>query len=112
MNREVTDAEIASARLVGGQFFTKGAGFWYVRLLEDGRVLYLAPAFDWPSQLVRFDRIRLGIARNGEVKAYYAYWDYPIRDDASADLAWRAVLGWDGNDEPLDGWVDQQRMRG
>ena len=106
MNREVSDAELVDARNRGAEYFVRGAGFWYTRMLDDGRVIYLAPAFDWATRTLDPGHTRLGIARNGDVRAYYAHWDYPIRDEASADLAWRAAIGWDGFDLPLEGWVD------
>lgn len=103
MNRDVSDAEITLARLAALDYMLKGAGFFYVRPLDDGRVIYLALASDFRTGLVRFDVVRLGIARNAAIKAYYAYWDYPVADDAV--LAYRAALGWDGDGEPIAGWT-------
>lgn len=103
MNRDVSHAEIASARLDALSYMMRGAGFFYVRMVADGRVIYLAPAGDGRG-LVKTDVIRLGIARTGEIKAYYAYWDYPI--DEGAVLGYRAALGWDGHGEPIEGWLE------
>src|SRR5690606_29865608 len=94
--RMLTAAELEAARAHSKKLLKDG-GFYYVRTLPDGRVIYLAPGSQSkPSSAA----LRLGIAADGAVKAYYAAWDF---EPSSANAAWRAAIGWDGEDAPK-GW--------
>jgi len=106
MNRDVSLEEIDAARVKVFEYAALGAGFLYVRELDDGRVIYLAPA-ELAFGLVALGIVRLGIAHNGAIKAYYAYWDYPFADGLKGDVAWSAAIGWDGDGEPRAGWIER-----
>ncbi len=106
MNRPVTREEIDKARLEAFAYALQGAGFLLARKLDDGRVIYLAP-IDLGYGLFDRGRVRLGIAHNSEIKAYYAYWDYPFGDGLEGDVAWSAAIGWDGDGEPIGGWAER-----
>lgn len=83
--------ELLRAKLEGIRAYQEGAVHLHERDLGDGRTLYLCQML--------LGNVRLNIGNTGNKTGYFD--GYCFHD---ADAAWRAVLGWDGQEEP-DGWV-------
>jgi hypothetical protein len=103
MIRDVPEAELRAAQRAGAELQRRAfrdyadpsvsqATLWWLhrRTLPDGRVLHLTP----------YGRglLYLQVSRDSQAQVFTDTWCYDV-----PDLAWRAVLGWDGEGEP-EGW--------
>jgi hypothetical protein len=90
--RDVGDIELKLAIRVGNRGFNAGGDYLHVRMLPDGRVLFL---MRW-----RAAGVQVSV---GEGDGYFSdSWLYDAEQGLD-DAGWRAALGWDGEGEP-DGW--------
>lgn len=89
--REVSASEIARAESAGRRSLRDGAECLHVRPIGDGLAIFLLP--------MAFGNVRVAIGVQG-APWYDDGWCYQA---AQNDAAWRAALGWDGEDEP-EGW--------
>lgn len=88
--RDVSEAELYAAMVIGRRAGLAGGDHLYARVLADGRMLHLLP---W-----RVGGVQVSV---GLGDGYYT--DTWIFDCEQAEAGWRAALGWDGQGEP-DGW--------
>lgn len=91
MTRDVPAEELERARWDGWLARNEGADYLHVRVLSDGRAVYLLPML--------LGNLRVAIGPHGAMY-FDDGWCYQA---AQTDAAWRAALGWDGEDEP-EGW--------
>lgn len=91
MTREPGEGAIAKASFQGRMAVAAGADYLHIRLLPDGRAVYLMPH--------SFGGLRLNIGKPGE-RVFTDEWHF---QGAQWLEAWRAALGWDGEGEP-EGW--------
>lgn len=101
MTRDVPAKEIFEAKLDAVEFvLTVDRWRFHRRALPNGRVLHLLPLLTGNQ---------LGIS-SGDSGCFDDVWHYPRWQDEHCfiDASWRAVLGWDGKDEP-EGWYRHPR---
>lgn len=89
--REVTDDELRLAQGLGYAAHAAGGDYLWVRVLPDGRGVYL--------MAMAFGNLRLAIGEHGSMYLDDG-WCFQA---AQTDAAWRAAIGWDGEGEP-EGW--------
>jgi hypothetical protein len=90
VTRFVSDEELRLAQRFGWAARRAGSDYLFVRVLSDGRRLYL---LEW-----RVGGVQVSV---GWGNGFFD--DTWIFDVEQADDGWRAALGWDGEGEP-DGW--------
>jgi len=89
----VSDRELYVAKRIGMTAYrAEGVDFLWITRLHDGRALFLEP---WNGGGVQLSLGHIGAA------VWINAWDY---DAEHRDAGWRAVLSWDGHDEP-EGWT-------
>lgn len=89
--REVSEGELRRAQLMGWVARHEGADYLHVRPLGDGRAVFLMP--------MAFGNLRVAIGWQG-APGFDDGWCYQAPQQ---DAAWKAAIGWDGEDEP-EGW--------